>query len=175
MSFDQMDIIENLEKTSDKNSTLMEPKNSDLDASLCPITPYLTKEKVNVTSTPVEDVFDMRVSGSNQTNNLGTSVVARKKLEFSSDECVSEEEIENGSLMETVYESVLEEIICKQAEDILAEILVSDSSRDVLKTPPSVIALAEKCPGAPLKPKQVRNKRTVDMSLCRKLDFDSCV
>ncbi|KAJ0699438.1 hypothetical protein HanRHA438_Chr10g0440201 [Helianthus annuus] len=187
MSFDRMGVIENIENTSfesvkksDKSSTLMESKNSDL----CPITPYLTEEKVKVTSrlnedlsTPVEDVFDMCVSGSNQKNNLGTSA-AKKKLVFSSNEYVSENECENGSLMETVYESVLEDIICKQAEDILAEILVSGTSRDVLKTPPSAAradGLVETCPGAPMKRKQVRNKRTVDMNLCRKLDFDSCV
>ncbi|MFS7976452.1 hypothetical protein Hanom_Chr10g00892611 [Helianthus anomalus] len=48
MSFDRMGVIENIENTStesvkksDKRSTLMESKNSDL----CPITPYLTEEK----------------------------------------------------------------------------------------------------------------------------------
>ncbi|KAI3759974.1 hypothetical protein L1987_50361 [Smallanthus sonchifolius] len=192
---DQMELTDNTSIESvnkpDKNSTLMESKCSDgvsvTVASLCPITPHLTKEKVKHTSllklnedddnpsTPMEDVFDRCGSGPGQMNHPGSS--AARKLDFGHNECVSENEFENGLLLETVYESILQGIIFKQAEDILAEMLAPDSGHDVLMTPPSVARLtgvAETCPGAPLKPKRVGIQRDVKMGLCRKLDFDSC-
>ncbi|KAL8224773.1 hypothetical protein R6Q57_017330 [Mikania cordata] len=183
---DQMEGIENTSiepiKKLDKNSTLMESKNS-----MIPITPYLTKENVNFTSrvklneddddpsTPMEDVLDSHklVTDSNQMNHPGSSVA--RKLDFRSNECVLENEVGNGSLTETVFESVLEAIIYEHAEEILAKILAPDSSHDVLRTPPvaQVTGLTKTCPGAPLKQKEVRNLKAVNMSLCRKLDFDS--
>ncbi|KAK1412476.1 hypothetical protein QVD17_33760 [Tagetes erecta] len=188
MSLDHMEVTENTSiesvQKSDKVSTLMESKNSDAGVNLCPETPCLTKENVKSTSpsTPIDDVLDACGSGSNHLKHPGTSV--SKKLEFGPNgmnDSVSENVFENGSLMETVYESVLEAIICNQAEDILAEIMATgsscDASRDVVMTPPSVArltGLAEICPGAPVKAKkQIGRLKDVNMSLCRKLDFDS--
>ncbi|KAI3805850.1 hypothetical protein L1987_21737 [Smallanthus sonchifolius] len=165
---DQMEVTDNTSIGSvnkpDKNSTLMESKYSGgvnvTVASLCPITPHLTKEKVKLTSllklneddddpsTPMEDVFDPCGSEPGQMNHPGSSV--RRKLDFGPNEC---------------------------AEDILAEMLAPGSGHDVVMTPPSVARLtgvAETCPGAPLKPKRVGITRDVKMGLCRKLDFDSC-
>lgn len=70
--------------------------------------------------------------------------------------------------MESVYESILDGIISKEAEDILSEIVAVD----VLMTPTSAPRLsgnAETCPGAPIKP--VTKSRNIDARLCRKLEF----
>lgn len=185
-----MDVTENISaesiKKSDQNSTDMESKSTihNLSSTLCPMTPYSNKESVKFISpltankdknslfTPAEDVFDpfdcqpdKHMLGPNDNLQSSGSCVARK-LDFSSKECVPE----NGALMETVYESILEAIISKQAEDILTEIL----AHDVLMTPPSVARLAdvaETCPDAPLKPKPVRKSTNVNAGLCRKLEF----
>ncbi|GKE74553.1 cyclin-dependent protein kinase inhibitor SMR11-like protein [Tanacetum coccineum] len=70
--------------------------------------------------------------------------------------------------MERVYESILEGIISKEAEDILSEIVAAD----VLMTPPSaprLSGIAETCPGAPMKP--ATKLRNIDSRLCKKLEF----
>lgn len=184
-----MEVIENTSvesaEKSDKVSTLMESKNINAGVNLWPKTPCLDKENIKSTSpsTPIDDVLDTCGSGYNHMKHPITSV--SKKLEFGPNgmnDSVSENVFENGSLMETVYESVLEAIICNQAEDILAEIMATgsshDASRDVVMTPTSVArltGLAETCPGAPVKAKRVGRLKDVNMSLCRKLDFDSYV
>ncbi|XP_076901413.1 unknown protein 1-like [Bidens hawaiensis] len=167
-------------KKSDKNSTLMESKNSNIGASMHPITPCLAEAKVKFTpndspssSTPMEDVFDVCAPGPIQKKQSGKS--ALRKLDYGLNDSVFENKLNNDSSTGTVYESVLDAIIRKEAEDILADILASetDSSHDVLRTPPARVTGPAVCPGAPLKPKRVEHKRIVDMNLCRKLDFGS--
>lgn len=88
-------------------------------------------------------------------------------------ECVSETGFEDDMVLEAVYDSLLEAIIHKQAEDILGEISAVDSSPDAHATPlfaPRLTGIAETCPGAPLK--SVKKSRNIDLSLCRKLEFD---
>ncbi|GJR98058.1 cyclin-dependent protein kinase inhibitor SMR11-like protein [Tanacetum coccineum] len=161
-------------------------------ASLCPITPFSNKESVystskvispstvsssmsidhDVPSTPMEDVFDSLAAGRDKFMKHGEkseSFVARK-LNFNSGdkECASDSRFEDGKVMESVYESILEGIISKEAEDILSEIVAAD----VLMTPPSaprLSGIAETCPGAPMKP--ATKLRNIDSRLCRKLEF----
>ncbi|PWA84488.1 hypothetical protein CTI12_AA130830 [Artemisia annua] len=162
-------------------------------AALCPITPFSNKEGVNSTSkvispsiasssmsidddipsTPMEDVFDSLAGGRDKLMKHGEkseSYVARK-LNFNSGdkERASDSRFGDGTVMESVYESILDGIISKEAEDILSEIVAAD----VLMTPPAAPRLsgvAETCPGAPMRP--ATKLRNVDTRLCRrKLEF----
>lgn len=149
--------------------------------------------------TPMEDVFGPLARGtenlmlsSNCIKNIGKSgsyvarrlnfnskgdtheCVSENKLEdgpiVGTEKCVSENNFEDGSVLETVYESILEDIITKQAEDVLAEIVNSD----VLMTPKNVArisGIAETCPGAPKKRVAVKNYWNVAASSIRKLEF----
>ncbi|CAH1454621.1 unnamed protein product [Lactuca virosa] len=143
--------------------------------------------------TPKEGVFDPFAPGPDKLMNAPLSMkhveesqsyVARR-LNFNSQmtkkdcenekrESVSESSFEDKQLLEAVYDSLLEAIISKQSEDILAEMTAAAySSCDGLETPPSaprVTGIADTCPGAPMK--AVKKSRNIDLSLCRRLDFD---
>lgn len=140
-------------------------------------------------STPKEGVFDPFAPGADKfmlapirtkASEVSRSYVARQlsfnsavKLvndgKYESDtESVSDEEM----LLESVYDTLLEAIVSKQAETVLAEINLFDSINDGFQTPPSAPRLkgiAEDCPDAPTKP--MRKSRTVVPELCRKLEF----
>lgn len=95
-----------------------------------------------------------------------------KKKDCERNERAIETGFDDDMLLEAVYDNLLEAIISKQAEDMLAE-LAGGPSHDVLVTPPSaprVTGIADTCPGAPMKP--VKKSRNIDLSLCRRLDFD---
>ncbi|XP_050213179.1 uncharacterized protein LOC126664708 [Mercurialis annua] len=110
--------------------------------------------------------------------------------------CDEEESISDAEMFESVYESLLEAILSKQTESVLAEQsanmeseavlskqtemivaeqstnMESDSDSDACKTPPSaprLTGIADTCPGAPMKP--TGNSRIFDFGLCRKLEF----
>ncbi|KAK9289323.1 hypothetical protein L1049_007478 [Liquidambar formosana] len=83
-------------------------------------------------------------------------------------ENLSDEEM----LLESVYGSLLEAIVSKQTEDVLAEISPPELNSDGFKTPtsaPRLNGVAEICPGAPMKP--TRKLGNTDLGLCRKLEF----
>ncbi|KAA8517605.1 hypothetical protein F0562_015079 [Nyssa sinensis] len=83
-------------------------------------------------------------------------------------ESISEEDI----FLETVYGTLLEVIVSKQTEELLAEISPLDSGSDGFKTPtsaPCLNGIAETCPRAPMKP--TKKFRSIDQGLCRKLEF----
>lgn len=139
-------------------------------------------------STPKRGVFDPFAPGP---DNLMMAPLSMKYLEESRnfvarrlnfncimtenvcEERVYESDFEDDMLLEAIYYSLLEVIICKHAEDMVGEISAVDSSPDAVKTPPfapRLTGIAETCPGAPLK--SVKKSRNIDLSLCRKLEFD---
>ncbi|KAL4587239.1 hypothetical protein LXL04_000107 [Taraxacum kok-saghyz] len=137
--------------------------------------------------TPKEGVFDPFAPGPDKLMNAPLSLkqleesrsyVARRlnfnNSNFTKKDCEKRESgFEDEVLLEAVYDSLLEAIISKQAEDILAEMTAVGLSCDGLETPPSaprVSGIADTCPGAPMKP--IRKSRNIDLSLCRRLDFD---
>lgn len=136
--------------------------------------------------TPKEGVFDPFAPGPDKLTNAPLSMkhleesrsyVARR-LNFNSlltkkDSEKREFGFDDESLLEAIYDSLLEAIISQQAADILDEMTAIGSNNDVLETPPSaprVSGIADTCPGAPMKP--VKKSRNIDLSLCRRLDFD---
>ncbi|XP_071690515.1 unknown protein 1 isoform X2 [Rutidosis leptorrhynchoides] len=138
-------------------------------------------------STPKEGVFDPFAPGP---DNLMLAPVTMKYLEESRSfvarrlnfnsvlmkNCreMRENGFEDELLVEAVYDSLLEVIISKQAEDMAAEISAVDLILDdEIKTPPfapRITGIAETCPCAPLK--AVKKSRNIDLGLCRKLEFD---
>ncbi|KAM0064556.1 putative cyclin-dependent protein kinase inhibitor SMR11/SMR16 [Helianthus debilis subsp. tardiflorus] len=149
-------------------------------------------------STPKDVVFDPFAPGPDSLMLAPRSVkylqesrsYVERRLNFNSmktkNDCelVSKSALEDDMLLvEAVYDSLLECIISKQAEDILGEISAVDSSSssssrspDALMTPfgPRLTGIAETCPDAPLKP-VVKKSRYIDHSLCRKLELDFAV
>ncbi|KAI3666784.1 hypothetical protein L6452_41821 [Arctium lappa] len=148
---------------------------------------YMMKvdDEIDSPSTPKEGVFDPFAPGPDKLMlapicmkylEESRSFVARR-LNFTSvmtkkdPENVCESGFEDDMLLEAVYESLLEAIICKQAEDIVAA--VDSSCCSSPETPPGaprLTGIAETCPGAPLK--AVKKSRNIEMSLCRKLEFE---
>lgn len=143
-------------------------------------------DEIESPCTPKEGVFDPFAPGPDKLMlapicmkylEESRSFVARR-LNFSSvmtnkdpENVIIESGFEDDMLLEAVYESLLEAIICKQAEDIVAAV---DSTRcSSPETPPCaprLTGIAETCPGAPLK--AVKKSRNIEMSLCRKLEFE---
>lgn len=144
----------------------------------------MNEDDDNSPCTPKEGVFDPFAPGPDNLMNAPISMkhledsrsyVARRlnfnslktKKDYEKRESVSETCFEDAKLLEAVYDNLLEAIISKQAEDIFNEM------NDVVVTPPSaprVTGIADTCPGAPMKP--VKKSRNIDLSLCRRLDFD---
>ncbi|XP_024974620.1 unknown protein 1 [Cynara cardunculus var. scolymus] len=142
-------------------------------------------DEIDSPCTPKEGVFDPFAPGPDKLMlapigmkhlEESRSFVARR-LNFSSvmikNDCekVCESGFEDDMLLEAVYESLLEAIICKQAEDIVAAVDSSCcSSPETPPCAPRLTGTAETCPGAPLK--AVKKSRNIEMSLCRKLEFE---
>lgn len=105
-------------------------------------------------------------------NQMRTSVA--RCLNFESSLKLMEEDMESISdeeMFESVYNNLLEAIILKQTEGLLAEISNGELDSDCCKTPPEphLNGIAETCPGAPMK--SLAKARKIDLGLCRKLDF----
>ncbi|XP_021685783.2 uncharacterized protein LOC110668736 [Hevea brasiliensis] len=82
------------------------------------------------------------------------------------------ESILDEEMFKSVYENLLEAIICEQTESAFAELSNMEWDSDACRTPPSAPRLnqvAETCPGAPLKP--TGKSRLIDLGLCRKIEF----
>ncbi|KAJ9543019.1 hypothetical protein OSB04_022726 [Centaurea solstitialis] len=143
-------------------------------------------DEIDSPCTPKEGVFDPFAPGPDKlmlapicTKYLeeSRSFVARR-LNFSSamtkKDCEKEgceSGFEDDMLLEAVYESLLEAIICKQAEDIVATVdSCCPSSPETPPCAPLLTGIAETCPGAPMK--AVKKSRNIEMSLCRKLEFE---
>ncbi|KAK9068962.1 hypothetical protein SSX86_013078 [Deinandra increscens subsp. villosa] len=156
----------------------------------CVTSPLTTNESDDDSpSTPKAAVFDPFAPGPDRLMLAPCTMkffqesrsFVERRLDFNSltkkdGEHVYESALENHDddmLLEAVYDSLLECILSKQAEDVLGEISAVDSSPDAPVTPPfgpRLTGIAETCPGAPLKP--VKKSRCIDLSLCRKLEFD---
>ncbi|XP_076918147.1 uncharacterized protein LOC143578451 [Bidens hawaiensis] len=99
------------------------------------------------------------------------SVMIKDDLNHVSENALEDDEV----LLEAVYNSLLECIISKHAEDVLGEISAVDSSSlDVLMTPsfaPRLTGIADTCPDAPLK-RAMKKSRCIDVGLCRKLELE---
>lgn len=142
-------------------------------------------------STPKDGVFDPFAPGPDSLMLAPRTVkyllesrsFVERKLDFNSvmtqndSKHVSENALEDDDalLLEAVYNSLLECIISKHAEDVLGEISAVDSSRlDVLMTPsfaPRLTGIADTCPDAPLK-RAMKKSRCIDVGLCRKLELE---
>ena len=85
---------------------------------------------------------------------------------FGSDADTFDEE----TLLESVYESLLEAIVSSQTAQISSLESDSDGFKTPTSSPPCLNGVAETCPGAPLKP--TMKLRAIDKGLCRKLNFD---
>nr|XP_043610574.1 unknown protein 1 [Erigeron canadensis] len=176
-------------ENSDLVSSFMSPMSlASLPASMGV---YMNEDSDDTPGTPKDSVFDPFAPGPDKMVLAPVSMkyfeesrnyVARR-LNFNSvmtkKDCekragVVERCIEDDLLLEAVYDSLLEVIICKQAEDMVAEMSVFvDSSPDAVKTPPfatRLTGIADACPGAPLK--AGKKSRKIDLGLCRKLEFD---
>lgn len=108
-----------------------------------------------------------------------------RRLDFDDSDVYMEEAGENEvevvadeeSFLESVYESLLDAIVSKQAEEVLAENPTLDLDSDGYKTPvssPPSKGVAEICPGAPMKHVSESRKYNLgkyDRGLCRKLEF----
>lgn len=107
-----------------------------------------------------------------------------RRLDFDNHDVSMEEVGENEvevvheeSLLESVYESLLDAIVSKQAEGVLAENPTLNLDCDGFKTPvssPSSKGIEEICPGAPMKRASESRKYNlvkVDLGICRKLEF----
>ncbi|XP_077215395.1 uncharacterized protein LOC143849959 [Tasmannia lanceolata] len=75
--------------------------------------------------------------------------------------------------LESIYESLLDAIITKQAEGILTEdqpfgLEVSEGFKTPTKLP-LLTGIADTCPGAPMKPAE--RARNFNLGICRKLEF----
>ncbi|XP_076899828.1 unknown protein 1-like [Bidens hawaiensis] len=141
-------------------------------------------------STPKDGVFDPFAPGPDRLA-LAPRIVkyllesrsfVERKLNFNSVminndlKHVSENALEDDDmLLEAVYNSLLECIISKHAEDVLGEISAVDSSSvGVLMTPsfaPRLTGIADTCPDAPLK-RAMKKSRCIDVGLCRKLELE---
>ncbi|XP_076952179.1 uncharacterized protein LOC143625827 [Bidens hawaiensis] len=143
-------------------------------------------------STPKDGVFDPFAPGPDSLMLAPRTVkylldsrsFVERKLDFNSvmtknnSKHVSENALEDDDdvlLLEAVYNSLLECIISKHAEDVLGEISAIDSSSlDVLVTPsfaPRLTGIADTCPDAPLK-RAMKKSRCIDVGLCRKLELE---
>ncbi|PKA51162.1 hypothetical protein AXF42_Ash010602 [Apostasia shenzhenica] len=84
---------------------------------------------------------------------------------------------EERSFLSSVFLSLLELIISAHLEEISADNQVADSDQiEDYKTPissPLLTGIAETCPPAPQKP--ALTSKILDHSICRKLDFESCL
>ncbi|KAJ4972352.1 hypothetical protein NE237_005451 [Protea cynaroides] len=136
--------------------------------------------------TPKEDVFDPFAPGPDE---LMLAPRCKKYLEESRnhvwrrlnfDSGIEPFEVGNSMksisqeqlFIETVYESILEEIVSQQVEALEGVSLPFGIDCDGCRTPellPLLNGVAETCPGAPVKP--TRKLRNIDKELCRKLEF----
>ncbi|KAH7554634.1 hypothetical protein JRO89_XS12G0251000 [Xanthoceras sorbifolium] len=92
--------------------------------------------------------------------------------EHNNDTCADDvESISDEEVFESVYNNLLEAIVAKQTEGLLAEIANIECDSDCCQTPPAprLNGIAETCPGAPMKSSAVSRK--IDLGLCRKLEF----
>ncbi|KAJ6708500.1 CYCLIN-DEPENDENT PROTEIN KINASE INHIBITOR SMR11 [Salix viminalis] len=99
--------------------------------------------------------------------NFTSSFRALRNESFGDDVELSDEE-----MFESVYESLLEAIVLKQTEGALEEMTKLEWDSDDCTTPPAAPILTgvpDTCPAAPLKRKG--KSRTIDLGLCRKLEF----
>ncbi|XP_044485113.1 unknown protein 1-like [Mangifera indica] len=111
-------------------------------------------------------------------DQIRTSAARRLKFEssFNSMEnktCIDgAKSISDEELFEFVYNDLLEAIVSKQTEDLLAEISNTEWDSDCCKTPPAphLNGIAETSPGAPVK-KPSAKSRKIDLGLGRKLEF----
>ncbi|XP_031271577.1 uncharacterized protein LOC116129978 [Pistacia vera] len=137
--------------------------------------------------TPKDVVFDPFAPGPDNmamaplckkyAEQMRTSVARCLKFESSfslmeNKTCVDDtESISDEEMFESVYNNLLEAIVSKQTEGLLAEISNTEWDADCCKTPPAphLNGIAETCPGAPVKPSA--KSRKIDLGLCRKLEF----
>ncbi|CAJ1948254.1 unnamed protein product [Sphenostylis stenocarpa] len=127
--------------------------------------------------TPKDGVFDpfapgpdsmARAPNSNKyLDDLRNTVARRLDFHPSFDDARADTDtLSDEDMVESVYESLLQVIVSKQAEGVLAQL------SDDCETPPSapcIIGIADTCPGAPMKP--AAPPRNIDLRLCKKLEF----
>ncbi|XWS22023.1 hypothetical protein CRYUN_Cryun29cG0000100 [Craigia yunnanensis] len=138
--------------------------------------------------TPKDGIFDSFAPGPEDMafapicrkyiDEMRTSVARRLHFDYSvrnvdsGPHRTAAESISDEEMFESVYENLLEAIVSNQAEGFLTEFSDTEWDSDGCKTPPSAPCLngvAETCPGAPIKP--TGRSRTIDLVLCRKLEF----
>lgn len=124
--------------------------------------------------TPKDGVFDPFAPGpdnmacapdSNKYLDECRTTVARR-LDFHPSFDAQPDTLSDEDLVESVYETLLQVIISKQAEGVLAQMSSGCES------PPSALrftGIADTCPGAPMKP--AAKPRNIDLGLCKKLEF----
>lgn len=138
--------------------------------------------------TPKDGVFDPFAPGPDNVawapqckkylQDLRISVARRLDFNISFETVQSEhpgydaESLSDQEIFESVYENLLEVIVSKQTEGVLADITNLEYDSDECKTPPSAVRLsgiADTCPGAPVK--HENEPRIIHVGLCRKLEF----
>ncbi|TKY69018.1 hypothetical protein E2542_SST05282 [Spatholobus suberectus] len=131
--------------------------------------------------TPKDGVFDpfapgpdnmARAPSSNKYLDECRATVARR-LDFhpsfdvaQPDTDTDTDTLSDEDMVESVYENLLQVIVSKQAEGVLAQM----SSH--CESPPSALCftgIADICPGAPMKP--VGKPKNIQLRLCKKLEF----
>ncbi|RZC78025.1 hypothetical protein C5167_002217 [Papaver somniferum] len=106
---------------------------------------------------------DASQEDSNQVSESGNNDNVACRSDDATDEVFLHEEV----LLETMYESLLDAIVSKQTEEIIAE-----NIPDGMKTPtslPLLSGITETCPPAPVKPPS--GSRCIDLAIRRKLEF----
>lgn len=111
-------------------------------------------------------VYQMKTSAARRLNFDSSLKLMEDSTDVDAVESISDEE-----MFESVYNNLLEAIVSKQTEDILAEISNIEWDPESCKTPPTLhqSGIAETCPGAPMKPSA--KSRKIDLDLRRKLEF----
>ncbi|KAK7284598.1 hypothetical protein RJT34_19347 [Clitoria ternatea] len=126
--------------------------------------------------TPKDGVFDPfaplgldNITKAPQSNKCAgdeyRTTVARQ-LNFHPSFDAEKESLSDQDIVESLYHNLLQLILSKQAEDILAQV---SSDSDDCTTPPSPICFTRTCPAAPMKPPG--KPRDIQLSLCKKLQF----
>ncbi|KAK1426736.1 hypothetical protein QVD17_15415 [Tagetes erecta] len=94
------------------------------------------------------------------------SVMTKNDSKHVSETALEDNDNNDSMLIQAIYDSLLECIVSKHAEDVIGEISAVDSNPDAPMTPPfapRLIGIAETCPNAPMK--LGKKSRYIDLGL----------
>ena len=134
--------------------------------------------------TPKDGVFDpfapgpdnmaRAPQGKKYLDELRITVARRLDFDPSFDAFHDAESLSDQDMFESVYENLLQVIVSKQTEGVLAPMSNVEYDSDDCKTPPSPLqftGISDTCPGAPVKVKPGGKPRNIQVGLCKKLEF----